>query len=649
MIFLVFMTRAYREDIDWLRALAVLSALAFHWGIPPFRGGYVGVDIFFVISGFLITQIIQHEVMVGEFSFIRFYERRIRRLLPALYVMIVLIVFPSLYFLLPSERSEFFRSIVAVVTFTSNIFFWQQTNYFARAADEKLLLHTWSLSVEEQFYLMLPLLVWALLLWQARSRSWILFAGLGVAALGSFAFSHWLMTTGRTATAFFMSPARSWEFLTGSLVAVKGIPVVLNIHWRRVARGIGLALMLVPAIVYRDSSAFPGVAALLPCAGAAIFIWSGLESGAVQRDVWSPLKGVEFFGRISYSLYLWHWPLFIYAKFSKTSLALNVPEKSALFAFAVALSYGSYRFIEQPFRRSSFVSSRRSAFVVAGCSTAILLLVSAAGLVSGEISDMDRRAAQLESYGNDGYDASYRAGACFVESWSRFDDRACLSVVARKTNVLLWGDSLSAHYRGGLEAQIDLTRVNILQANAAACFPALSLLPGFNELCRRFTTRVAEFLQEVTPDIVIISADWLGYSRRADYMMIDEINRTVLRLREKGTSVIVVGPSVQFKSRLPSMLLRAEMRQVEPLPIKDWIVPDIFALDAKMKSSILVQEGVTYVSVLDAVCPEQKCPARLADGVPLSWDHAHLTAKGSILIGAYIAQAAKLSLVAVTR
>ncbi len=180
------MTRAYREDIDWLRAIAVISVLAFHWDIPPFRGGYVGVDIFFVISGFLITQIIQSEMAAGNFSFARFYERRVRRLLPALYAMVVLVAIPSFYFLLPSERHEFFKSIAAVVTFTSNVFFWMQSGYFDRSADEKPLLHTWSLSVEEQFYLVLPVLLWMLLRWQGRATGQSRLAlGLGAAALAS--------------------------------------------------------------------------------------------------------------------------------------------------------------------------------------------------------------------------------------------------------------------------------------------------------------------------------------------------------------------------------------------------------------------------------------------------------------------------------
>ena len=209
--------RAYREDIDWLRAIAVLAVVAFHFEAPAVFGGFVGVDIFFVISGYLITGIIQSEVQNGAFSFAQFYERRIRRLLPALYVTVALTTIPSLHYLLTSERAEFFRSAAAVVTFTSNFFFWFQTGYFDHAAVEKPLLHTWSLAVEEQFYLALPLMLWALLRF-FRGRI-VLPAALGALALASFALSAWLMRTDRSANAFFMSPPRAWEFMIGGLVA----------------------------------------------------------------------------------------------------------------------------------------------------------------------------------------------------------------------------------------------------------------------------------------------------------------------------------------------------------------------------------------------------------------------------------------------
>src|SRR4029077_6044793 len=201
-------TLGYREDIDWLRAIAVLSVVAFHFEMPAIHGGLVGVDIFFVISGYLITGIIQAEVKEGAFSFARFYERRVRLLLPALYAMVALAAIPSFHYLLTSKRAEFFRSVAAVVTFTSNFLFWLQTGYFDHAAAEKPLLHTWSLAVEEQFYLALPLMLWGLAR-IARDRRLALPLTLLALALASFGLSIWLMGTDRSANAFFMSPPRA--------------------------------------------------------------------------------------------------------------------------------------------------------------------------------------------------------------------------------------------------------------------------------------------------------------------------------------------------------------------------------------------------------------------------------------------------------
>jgi peptidoglycan/LPS O-acetylase OafA/YrhL len=215
----------YREDIDWLRAIAVLSVVAFHCEMPAVFGGFVGVDVFFVISGYLITGIVQSELRSGTFSFRRFYERRLRRLLPALYVVVVLTAIPSFQYMLTFERSEFFRSVVAVVTFTSNFFFWYQTGYFDHAAVEKPLLHTWSLAVEEQFYLALPLLLLILSRAVRRGR-YTQPLVLGTLATGSFALSLWLMHTSRSAEAFFMSIPRAWEFLVGGVLATPGLRVL---------------------------------------------------------------------------------------------------------------------------------------------------------------------------------------------------------------------------------------------------------------------------------------------------------------------------------------------------------------------------------------------------------------------------------------
>jgi peptidoglycan/LPS O-acetylase OafA/YrhL len=624
-------SRAYREDIDWLRAIAVLAVVAFHFEAPAVFGGFVGVDIFFVISGYLITGIIQSEVASGTFSFAQFYERRVRRLLPALYAMVALTAIPSFHYLLTSERLEFFRSVAAVVTFTSNFFFWFQTGYFDHAAVEKPLLHTWSLAVEEQFYLALPLLLWGLL-YLARGKRLALPIALGALTLASFALSIWLMKTDRSANAFFMSPPRAWEFLIGGLVAMPGFPVLRNKLALAIARGIALLLLAIPIFSLRQGPGFPGFNALAPCIGAVMFIWSGIGVPTLARSRTSPLSVAKFFGQISYSLYLWHWPLFTFARFSKSSLVLDASDKLALFALTVLISWLSWRFVEQPFRQRTLAPTRRAAFRIAGLSTAVLLAGGLSGIfLSQTPSDADRAALQLESYNTYDYQPLYRYGSCFTPGSGAFDD-LCLGFAAGKTNVLLWGDSLTAHYFHGLSKSTDPQAVNILQATQAACMPTFNAAAQGTASCRSFASQMDSFFGDHKPDLVILSADWLEYARppRFDGMIAD-LKQTIAKLNGLGVAVVLFGPAVQFRSRLPSMLMRAHLRNVEARP-DDFVLPDIFALDEKMKAALPGNEKFSYISVLDAICPARQCPLTLDGGIPLSWDHAHLTAEGSVYV-----------------
>jgi peptidoglycan/LPS O-acetylase OafA/YrhL len=623
--------RDYREDIDWLRAIAVLAVVAFHFEAPAVFGGFVGVDIFFVISGYLITGIIQSELQSGAFSFARFYERRVRRLLPALYAMVALTAIPSFHYLLTLERAEFFRSVAAVVTFISNFFFWFQTGYFDHAAVEKPLLHIWSLAVEEQFYLALPLMLWGLSR-VARGRRIALSVVLGVLALGSFVLSIWLMNSDRSANAFFMSPPRAWEFLIGGLVATPGFPVLRNALAQQIARGVALVLIAIPIFSLRQGPGFPGFNALAPCIGAAMFIWSGIGVPTLKRSAYSPLNVAKFFGQVSYSLYLWHWPLFTFARFSKSSLVLDATDKVALFALTVLISYLSWRLIEQPFRLKSLAPTRRAAFRIAGSATAVLLAGSAFGIVlSRTPSDADRAALQLESYNAYNYQPLYRFGSCFGPASGVFGD-SCLSPVSGKTNVLLWGDSLAAHYFHGLTETTDPQTINILQATQAACMPTFNAAAQGNASCRSFAGQMDAFFRDRRPDLVILSADWLEYARppRFDGMVAD-LRQTIAKLDEYGIAVVLLGPAVQFRARLPSMLMRAHLRDVDAQS-SDFVLPDIFALDQMMRTALPAHAKFSYISVVDAVCPARQCPLTVDGGIPLSWDHAHLTAEGSVYV-----------------
>ena len=559
------MTSGYREDIDWLRAIAVLSVVAFHFETTGIYGGFVGVDIFFVISGYLITGIIQAEVASGDFSFARFYERRVRRLLPALYVMVAVTAIPTFHYLLASERAEFFRSVAAVVTFTSNVFFWLQSGYFDHAAVEKPLLHTWSLAVEEQFYLALPLVMWGLLR-AARGSRVALAVTLGALALASFALSIVLMRTGASANAFFMSPPRAWEFLVGSIVALQGFPTLRHPPAQRLARSAALVLMAIPILSLRPGPGFPGFNALLPCIGAAMFIWSGIGVPNQKRGRYSPLHVVRFFGRISYSLYLWHWPLFTFARFSKSSLVLSAADTARavradgcdlLSVMALCRTAVPGPDARADARRS--VPSRRGKHDrVAGRerrrSCADRMLVGSRS--HARKSSMPTMTTTMQR--------SIVRGTCFSPADGAFGD-ACLGVVAGKTNVLLWGDSFAAHYFYGLSRLAD-PQHDEHHAGDASGLHADASTPLRSSIRRAggFAAEMEAFLADHKPDLVIMSADWLEYARppRFDGMIAD-IRKTIAQLNAAGLRVVLLGPSVQFRARLPSMLIRAQLRGVD--------------------------------------------------------------------------------------
>jgi peptidoglycan/LPS O-acetylase OafA/YrhL len=620
----------YREDIDWLRAIAVLAVVAFHFEAPVY-GGFVGVDIFFVISGYLITGIIQSELKGGAFSFAPFYERRVRRLLPALYAMVALTAIPSFHYLLTSERAEFFRSVASVVTFTSNFFFWFQTGYFDHAAVEKPLLHTWSLAVEEQFYLALPITLWLLML-AARGRRFALPAILVALSLGSFALSIWLMKSDGSANAFFMSPPRAWEFLIGGLVATDGFPVLRHRVAQQFARGAALVVLAIPIFGLRQGPGFPGLNALAPCIGAALFIWSGIGVPTLKRNALAPLEIARFFGKISYSLYLWHWPLFTFARFSKNGLVLDATDKLVLFALTVAISYASWRFVEQPFRDRTLARTRSAAFRIAGVASVILLATSALGFaVSRTSSETDQVAAGLEAYDTYEYGPLFRAGICFSPPNGAFGD-ACLSLAAGKANWLLWGDSFAAQYYDGLRRVTEASGVNLLQATEPACMPTLNASAQRDGSCRSLAGQIESFLRDHKVDLVVMAGDWLEYGRGARFDgMIADLKRTIATLNDAGLAIALLGPAVQFKARLPAMLLRAHLRQVEARA-DDFVLSDIFIFDERMKMALPPRAKFSYISVVDVVCPARQCPITLPGDVPLAWDHAHLTAEGSVFV-----------------
>lgn len=299
----------YRPDIDGLRAVAVLAVVLFHAGISSISGGFVGVDVFFVISGFLITTIIVKEIRRGDFSLTVFYERRIRRILPAFFVVMLFSAVVAYSLLLPQDFENFGKSLVAASLSVSNLLFWRESGYFDSTAELKPLLHTWSLGVEEQFYLFFPLLLMFIArFFKQRWTLWIV-----LIAFSSLLLSAWGAKHQPSAT-FYLLPTRAWELALGGLLAMGGVPPIHQRFWREIEALLGLGLIVWGISALTPESSFPGLNALYPCLGAALVIHAGSSGPSMVGNVlsWRPLVLI---GLISYSLYLWHWPLLVFAKY----------------------------------------------------------------------------------------------------------------------------------------------------------------------------------------------------------------------------------------------------------------------------------------------------------------------------------------------
>ena len=344
----------YRREIDGLRALAVLPVILFHAGFQTFSGGFVGVDIFFVISGYLITSIILAEMEAGTFTLANFYERRARRILPALFVVMALCLPFAWLWLVPQDMKSFSQSLVAVSAFASNVLFWRTSGYFDTAAELKPLLHTWSLAVEEQYYLLFPLFV--LLTWRF-GKTWILKSLFAVFII-SLAAAHW-GSTNKPIFTFFLLPTRGWELLIGGFIAFYfslGHKQLSHKWLNELGSLIGVALIAYSIFSFDSKTPFPSLYTLVPTVGAALIIFFTTPQTSTGKLLGSQLfVGV---GLISYSAYLYHQPLLAFAKHR------SIDEPSSLLigllvATTFLLAYFSWRFVEAPFRNKQRINRKQ--------------------------------------------------------------------------------------------------------------------------------------------------------------------------------------------------------------------------------------------------------------------------------------------------
>ena len=359
----------YRPEVDGLRAVSVLGVVLYHAGLG-FPGGYVGVDVFFVISGFLITSIIHRGILAGTFSLKDFWSRRIRRILPAVTACVLVVLAAGAYVLEPVAYEDLAGAAAAQALMSSNVYFWWTTDYFAESADFQPLLHTWSLAVEEQFYLFFPFALVAVMRW---ARRWV---GVLLAVAAVLSFAACLFGTQSYASAtFFLLPTRAWELLLGALLAVHRERIRLPRAVSELAGAGGLAAIAVAFFVLDKATPFPGTAALLPVLGAAAFL-VGTQAGPTFAGRLLSLRPLVFVGLISYSLYLWHWPVFAFSKhmFVERSTAHLL----VLIVLSFVLAVASWRLVETPFRRGNLLSERRVAYRFGLATTAIVAVAAGA-------------------------------------------------------------------------------------------------------------------------------------------------------------------------------------------------------------------------------------------------------------------------------
>ena len=603
----------YRGDIDGLRALAVLSVVLFHFSYLD--GGFVGVDIFFVISGFLITKIIDDAVNAGRFGITDFYIRRIRRIFPALFAVYAATAIFAVFYFFSFEADFVGKALLSSVFFVSNIFFLRQSGYFAENGTVNPLLHTWSLSVEEQFYIVLPLLIFALSTLAVKLRHAIL----ATIALVSF-IAACLMVDADQSSAFYLMQYRGWEFLLGSLLAIGAVPAIKSQRLADYAGIAGLVLIVASVAIMSRKLPFPGHGALAPCLGAALIIHSGAGwRTGVSRLLSTP--PMRFFGLISYSLYLWHYPIqIIYAHFWGKA---GDEMKLSLILLSVAIATLSWRFIELPFRQHKG-DGRRASLPVFGAAAASMAVLAFASVQLGTAVRVVRneppQVATLLNYLDDGNRQSFRQGPCYLMSSSNdlsaFQASKCLEISPSKQDFLIIGDSHAGHLWPGL-TQV-LPEINFLQGNASGCRP---IFDAQGSRCAKLMEFIfTQFLPGKRLDGIIVAGRW----RKND---IDGIRQTALRLRQYADRVIVFGPIVEYKIPLPRILA------LEYAKLSNGSVDSHRKTDQKQLDEVLGRAmqaaGIEYVSVYQAICTPECAIWAEQHTVPMQFDTNHLTTAGA--------------------
>lgn len=557
----------YRPEIDGLRAVAVVPVVFFHAGIEHFGGGFIGVDVFFVISGYLITGIILSEIGNGTFSILRFYQRRARRILPALF-FVILCSIPAAWIMMPPlEHRDFAQSVVAASLFSSNFLFWKESGYFDVDSELKPLLHTWSLAVEEQYYMFFPILV--LLLYRVGFTA--LWIGVLIIALISFGLSDWGARHAPSAT-FFLIHTRAWELFIGSLCAL--LSSRIEIKKSEGISMLGLAAIIIPVFVYDEHVPFPSAYALAPTLGTAAVILYARENTLVNK-----LLSVRIFvgiGLISYSAYLWHQPVLVFARIHEMS-PLRVETVLALLLLSFVLAYFSWRFVERPFRR---LRLRPSLLPASAMVSAAFAGFGVFVHVQGGIPD--RFPPDVLAYFAAKQDVNPFQEKCFYGPGHAIPTAPRPDCVRRSDDldVFVIGDSHASALAYAIRQTLEGTQFGFVEHTYSGC-PAF---PNFYRIgqegyrrCHEFMTRALELARQDNA-LILLAARWTLYARGNGF---DNGEGGVEMVEPGAVDVIGWTPDSGredrvlrgYRESLLDILKNARVILVYPIPEAGWDVP----------------------------------------------------------------------------
>lgn len=619
---------SYRPEIDGLRAIAILPVIFFHAGFKLFSGGFVGVDVFFVISGYLITSILLREMDAGQFSITRFYARRARRILPALFFVMACCLPFAWMWMLPDELKRFGQSAIAVATFSSNIYFMRETDYFSPSAESQPLLHTWSLAVEEQYYLLFPLFL--MLCWRF-GKSRLFWFTLG-AALCSLALSEWGWRNQPVAN-FYLLATRAWEMLAGSLLAFLPPHKAGELRQRplaQIASLVGMGLILFAILNFDSNTPFPGLYTLIPVAGTVLVI--AFASASNWTGKFLSTKYLVGIGLISYSAYLWHQPVFAFIR-------LRSFEHPSHFVFSLGaavslvLAYISWRFVEQPTRTASVRQNK--IFLISACG---LFAVLGLGILAHSSEGFEHRATQLSSWQaakiqpKKQMEIAYRRGTCFIDYHQDIQvlqQNACVKVPLHKQQVILGGDSMSAHYYLALkDFAIDM-RLPLSQINGTSCRPYIHA--NMSVRCKSLLDMLDQSLAlSPSGSYIFISAKW-EKEFDTDENFRQNIRELIKKSAKSQARVIFIGQIPTYEVSPNEARLRLEMISGKAdlnLETDQMYRPVNTFLRQEIDTQNL-QGNLVFIDPVSGLCHGAVCNTFSPNGVPYYIDQGHLTPAGA--------------------